>query len=298
LIYVYAGSAFVLVPHAKPRRDQLVVVSLGAWRITREFRLPPGNAFRQFIIDRRHSRLLLVGNRDADHDVVVATIALSTGKTSRVRVIRSSAVGAFRVSSVGQSADGRIVVVSYHGTNTTGADTFVLPNWKRCSREFLRAGCLRAIHGEAVFVGRTIFGTTGTPPAVVAYRGGRETTLVPLHPDAHVTALSVTPDGRHAWVPGACDAPRGVWLVDLQTRRAARYFPGLPTTIVPVSPCGYTLDLSSDDRWAVTTETALPVPDPERTGGIWVFTTSHRNGSLVNIPMAADPVAAAFADAG
>jgi hypothetical protein len=299
MIAVDGPRAFVLVPHVKPHGDQLVTVSLRTLEVTRKLRLPRKVAFRQMVFDQTRSQLLLVGNEDKDHVVVAATVSVKNASVSPLRILRRSSRGAFRVFSVGQSTDGRLVVVSYHGVNTTGADTFGLPSWKRCSSRAEFAGCLLTIHGEVALSGQTIVATTGTPPGVVSYRGGWQIGSVQLRPsNAHVTALAVSSNGRFAWVPGACDAPGGIWVVDLRSRRVTQYYPGFVAALSLVTPCGYTLDLSADGRWAVTTETSLPVPDPGRAGAIWVFPTNHRDAPPVHVPMDVDPVAAVIVGEG
>ena len=94
--------------------------------------------------------------------------------------------------------------------------------------------------------------------------------------------------------PGGCDAPRGIWRVDLQTGRVDQYFDGFVASLSLVAPCGSTLTLSADERWAVTTETTLPVPDPRGSGALWVFDTRRHTNAPVHVLLDGDPVAAAF----
>jgi hypothetical protein len=294
LIRLIGRRAAVLVPHAKPAADEIVLVDLASMHVDRRVAMRAGITFRALVFDKARRELILAGNRAHDHAVMVARMGLLDSSMRDVRVVRASARGAFRVSSVAVAGNGAFAVVAYHGTNTTGADVFGLPDWRRCPAHEPLSGCLEIAHGEAVVVRGLTFATTGTPPAVAVFRGRREIAQVGLEPSAHVTAIAVEPSARVAWVPGACDAPRGVWRIDLGKRRATRYFGGLPTLRVPVAPCGYTLELSRDSRWAVTTETALPVPDAERSGAIWTFGISAVRRPPIQVPIAVDPVAAAF----
>jgi hypothetical protein len=274
--------------------DQIATVDLRSMTVTRRFNAPGGIAFRAMTLDPVRRNLVLVGNRSHDHEVVEAQLRLRTRQFGRVQVIRSSASGDFRVNAVSIATDGSVAVIAYHGTNTTGADAFTLPTWNDCHSNDRHSGCLTAAHGTAILIRGETFATTGTPPAVAVFRDRVEIARIRLQPSAHVTALAVEPDARVAWVPGACDAPRGIWRVDLRRRRASRYFSGLPTRLTPDPPCGYTLELSSDARWAVTTETALPVPDPERSGSVWMFSLRSGTRKVMQVPIASDPVAATF----
>lgn len=291
---VIGKVAALLVPHAKPLPDQVAFVDLASMTVARRVDAPRRVSFRALTFDPVRRVLVLVGNRERDHQVVTAQLRVPAGEIGHMRVIRSSAAGDLRVNSVSVAASGGFAVVAYHGTNTTGADTFRLPAWVRCQDHDPRAGCLGAAHGEAVVVHGKTYATTGTPPAVAVFAGTREAARIALRPSAHVTALAVEANARVAWVPGACDAPRGIWRVDLTHRRATRYFGGLPTLRVPISPCGYTIALSMDSRWAITTETALPVPDADRSGAIWIFGLAPGNRKLIHVPIASDPLAATF----
>lgn len=295
LIVVVGRVAAVLVPRAKPLGDEVAVVNVSSLTVTSRAAAPRGVSFRAMAFDRLRRDLLLAGNRESDHEVVVARLRLGAGKVRDLRIIRHSVRGDFRVNAVSVAQDGASAVVAYHGTNTTGADTFKLPGWRRCRVRNARAGCLADAHGEAIALGDEVLATTGTPPAVAVFRQQREVAKIGLQPSAHVTSLAVEPTATVAWVPGACDAPRGIWRVDLLRRRAIWYFSGLPTLRVPTPPCGYTIELSADSRWAVTTETALPVPDAERSGAIWIFGTAGTNRQrLIRIPIPSDPVEAIF----
>lgn len=294
LIEAIGSRAAVLVPHAKPAADEIALIDLASMHVDRRVTAPAGITFRALAFDKSRRELILAGNRAHDHAVVVARLGLLDTSARGARVVRTSTRGDFRVSSVAVAGNGAFAVVAYHGTNTTGADVFGLPGWTRCPAREPRSGCLESAHGEAVVLRGLTFATTGTPPAVAVFRGRREIARIGLEPSAHVTAIAVEPSGRVAWVPGACDAPRGLWRIDLVKRRATRYLGGLPTPRIPVAPCGYTLELSRDARWAVTTETALPVPDAERSGAIWTFGISAAKRPPVQVPMAVDPVAAAF----
>jgi hypothetical protein len=281
-----------LVGHSKPAPDELVLVDPVSLKVMRRLKLPRKVVFRQVAVDPSRQRLIVVGNARRDHRVVAVTVADDFRTSTRPRLLRRSAAGAFRVNTLSVSPDGARLLVSYHGTNTTGADLFSLPSWNRCGRAPARAGCILTAHGQASFVGTQIIATTGTPPALEGFNGLRRTWRVALTPsNAHVLTFAVA--GGFLYVPGGCDYPRGIWKLDVRMKSVRHFYSGLPTPAIPEPPCGDTISLSDDHRWAITTETALPVPDPERSGSVWLIDLSHRL-LPTQIPVAVDPVAASF----
>jgi hypothetical protein len=281
-----------LVGHLKPAPDELVLVDPVSLKVMRRLKLPRKVVFRQVAVDPSRQRLIVVGNARRDHRVVAVTVADDFRTSTRPRLLRRSAAGAFRVNTLSVSPDGARLLVSYHGTNTTGADLFSLPSWNRCGRAPARAGCILTAHGQASFVGTQIIATTGTPPALEGFNGLRRTWRVALTPsNAHVLTFAVA--GGFLYVPGGCDYPRGIWKLDVRMKSVRHFYSGLPTPAIPEPPCGDTISLSDDHRWAITTETALPVPDPERSGSVWLIDLSHRL-LPTQIPVAVDPVAASF----
>jgi hypothetical protein len=219
---------YVLSPASTDAGQQFAVIRERDLRVIRRFQLH-GMIYRALTVGRRTGRLYLAGNtgtessRDGEtrEAAWLAILSPETGKTlasSRLRPPNHD----WQVFSIATTADEARVWVSYHGSDTTGADWIAIMRGKRArceARALPGQGCIRQ-HGAVVADGNDVLGTTGEGPVLRIGPGGtlRATYPVNLAGD-HVTELALSPDRARVAVLGPCDYLGGFELITPANRR-------------------------------------------------------------------------------
>ncbi|HUR87413.1 MAG TPA: hypothetical protein VMY78_18940 [Solirubrobacteraceae bacterium] len=189
LLAVAPGGRAVLALDRRPAggRDSVVVAGAARLDIRCRFALERGVRYRGIALGRG-GRLYAYGYRamgppgSRRRPLTAAAAVLTVVDTSSGAVVGRRTVRAPRGRSGPDwlpwwgavSADGRRLVLSYHGSATTGADRLDLTGdaITRCPGRAQRRACVPAVHGAVEPFGRGFLATTGTD-VVELSAGGR-----------------------------------------------------------------------------------------------------------------------------
>jgi hypothetical protein len=180
-----------------------------------------------------------------------ATIAVLDGKGRVVaaKTIRSPRLTTGKVApydwsvySIAVNEKSRTIYVSYHGPNTSGADSVEIRGRRliRCAAS--RDGgvaCLRLVHGRIQAFRGGLLATRGTPPTLLLLRAGGavETEWASGFRNAHLMEFARA--GSRVFGLESCPKLGGLTAVDLD-RNVARMLasPAAPGTARPRGVCG------------------------------------------------------------
>jgi hypothetical protein len=209
------GRLFVLSP---PGADDaagqsLAVLDPVTLRRLGSVALPHGLVFHSLQVGRRTGRIHLAGNAGTSASVCVGAPVASPAW--RCAVVRRAGRLSWDVLDSALAPDERRLLVTYHGTNTTGADLVSTATLGRCG-ERGAAPCLR-LHGRALFrTNDRVLATTGEGPLLELSLAGRRVREWSLgQPGNHLMEFGLSPDGRRAAAVGPCGYAGGLSIVDL-----------------------------------------------------------------------------------
>jgi hypothetical protein len=211
---------FALVPAAAGAPQVVRSFTARGLRPVRRYRLPPGIVFRSLQASRDGSRLYAAGNRGTAAHVgapVVVAIDAGSGRVVGTRAVRPAAGRSRLVLDTALSHDGALLLVSYHGPDTTGADWVPLRDpGRRCvDRTPPSVACL-TLHGGVAFRGRDVVATTGEGPLVERTLGDRLVrSWPPKLPRNHLMRFALYANDGRAAVLGGCDYAGGLSVISL-----------------------------------------------------------------------------------
>jgi hypothetical protein len=231
-------TLFALVPGGEGASDSVVAVDTASLRIRARYALERRSRFAALLLGPRSGRLYVLGNRqggpipelrdlgDVREATVVATVLDPTsGKALVASALRAAKGHDWRIYTAAISPDERRLLVSYHGTSTTGVDWIEITGKRleRCRREpvFPGAGCVGDVHGAVEPYRDGLLGATGSHSIVEVGRGGGvvrklETRLR----RTHLMELALDSDHARLYAVGSCYQGAGLSRLDLRTGRA------------------------------------------------------------------------------
>ncbi len=171
------------------------------------------------------------------------------------------------------SVDERTFYLSYHGTDTTGIDRFIVTPTRvqRCEGQpRANVGCIAA-HGPFALDGATVLFQRGDSTVIVGAdplgqpQRQYDTGLI----GNHMVALTVDVQDHRLYAVGSCGYRAGFAALDLVTGVAPILAepPPLPPQPLPPLPCGERLALGSGS-WVAVARVGLAVPDAQLPGAI------------------------------
>lgn len=181
-------DARIAVLDAAAQPNRLLLVDVKRWEVLRHIQLPRRSIFRNIVVGERTGHFYVAGDRPSDaitpfgSAANAATIAVldQDGKVITSALVRdpSNTPGPvapydWSVYSLAVDADEEQIYVSYHGPNTSGADSIAVRGNRlvRCAGSGAGGiGCLQPVHGRLEAFGERILAASGTPPVLVALR--------------------------------------------------------------------------------------------------------------------------------
>jgi hypothetical protein len=254
-----ARRLFVLIPATRRDAQSVVELDPATLAVKQRYPLPAGSVFASLEIGLRSGRLYVAGNRGTDRNLgapVVLVLEPSSGAVLQRLTVRLARGGQWSVFDAAVSSDEQHLAVSYHGTDTTGADWIRLGAAPRtcADRTPAHAACLALPHGAIAFRGHDLVATTGEGPLVeLRLDGHRLQSWAPNLPRNHVMHVTLDSRGRRAVVPGSCGYTGGLSVIDLHS--------GTATVIgYPDAVCGEAAAFVDPELVAVA-RNAVPTPE-------------------------------------
>ena len=256
----------VAVLDAEARPNRLALVDLEQWAVLRRSQLPSGSTFRNLAVGPRTGRFYVAGDRPTNQmtafgspaNVAVLAVLGQDGEVIRTAVLRDPETTPGPVApydwsvysiAVGEREDW--IYVSYHGPNTSGADSIANRGGRlvRCdSSGEGGVGCLQPVHGRVEIHGGGILASTGTPPRLVALDADatlRDRWSSGFATSAHLMEFARV--GNRAFGLESCPKLGGLTSIDLDGDEALVIAaPAPPGTTIPDGVCGERIAARSD----------------------------------------------------
>jgi hypothetical protein len=205
-----SGTEIVMLQRdVAPARDTLTILDGRTLRPRCRFPLPGGNRYRA--VATTDDRLIAFGNRPAGErrNAALYTVIDPAGGSPQTRVVRPPRNDWF-VQSGAVAENGRDLILSYHGSDTTGADLVRLDDPDR------KPVGVSTVHGSADAVGNSFIATTGADLVRVDAATGTTQELDPRAEDVHLMSFALDERGSSAYI-SACGDPPSVNRLDLDT---------------------------------------------------------------------------------
>jgi hypothetical protein len=268
------GTLVVLVRGSRPGRDRLVFVDPARRAVVARLRLPARTIFRSVALAPRNRRLYAVGDRPetgTQQQPVVAAVDLRARRLLWSRLVPRADGFDWLVYRVLVEPDERSLLVSYHGSTTTGADRFTV-------------------------VGREI--EPCTPPAgqyagraCIALHGNEQRRLDPRLPRNHLMEFALDRRRGLLYAVGSCGYAGGLSETNLAGGRARVLERSGDRRI-----CGERIAVASPSLLAIA-RTEVPVPEPHAPGAVLLVRRAD-GGVAATVPTPAEPVDVLVAAAG
>jgi hypothetical protein len=265
------GTLVVLVRGSRPGGDRLVFVDRARRAVVARLRLPAQTIFRSVALAPRSRRLYVVGDRPESglqQQPVVAAVDLRARRLLWSRLVQRAEGFDWVVYRAVVEPGERSLLVSYHGSTTTGADRLVLTGDGISACEpppGSRAGlaCI-ALHGNVeAYAGRLVAATGDGRTMLVLDRDGKELRrLDPRLPRNHLMEFALDRRRGLLYAVGSCGYAGGLSETSLASGRARVLERPGDRRI-----CGERIAVASPSLLAIG-RTGLPVPDPGAPGAV------------------------------
>jgi hypothetical protein len=267
---------YVLVGLAGGGADHVAVVDTSSLVVRASYGLEASTTYRALVLGQRSGRLYLLGNRPDQHggvSVWATILDSSSGGIIASQQVHPAGGRDWVVYSASVSPDEQRMLVSYHGSDTSGADVFRIAGDGLAGCGTTRAaeglGCLTEVHGLAVDTGALVIATDGHQVLELSDGGTVLRRWDPGLPGNHVTEFA-RGDGALLYVVGSCGYTGGMSLLDLhggQSRvlvPARRADPSGSATPSTMTVCGQRAEVAPAGVLAVgRIERAVPRLGPE-----------------------------------
>jgi hypothetical protein len=190
-------------------------------------------------------------------DVVVTTVDTGSGAVLATTTVRRAAGLDWWVYSGAVSRDGTALVLTYHGSDTTGGDRFSISaeGLRRCRARSRYAGCLTGVHGGVVAHADGFLAATGTPDVLELDQAGEVVDSLKVNLGGHV--MEIAASGSDLYAVDSCDQGGGLGTIDLRTEA--------PETWTGTYVCGERLAAGPGGQVALAANVgALPLAAPSR----------------------------------
>jgi hypothetical protein len=233
-----------LVREPAPSRDRVAVIDAASFKTRCSYPLESGVRYTGLLLGRS-GRLYAFGNAGAGGSrrwhAVLTIVDMESGAVAASETLREAERGKWRgwgqdwfVYGGALSADERRLILSYHGTDTTGADQFRISPGSRVSasgraeRRCLGRGprwpCgpgrvdIPPVHGAVAAVDTGFVGAAGENGLVRLGRRGRVVGRISAAPDEHLMDFAL--DGaRSLLYVSSCDRRPAIHRLDLARHR-------------------------------------------------------------------------------
>jgi hypothetical protein len=239
------AKLFVLVGGLRGRSDSIAVVQPRTLAVRARFRLERGVAYRGVLLARTTGLLYAYGSRQGtfvdrqtgfrEYAAVVTLLRAAGGRIVGRWTVRAANRLEWWTYWAALSGDERRLILSYHGSNTTGADILELSGtaFAPCpptATVFERSGCSGAVHGMAEPYGDGFVAATGETRIVVLDARGEIVRWVRTGLQTHHMDFALGADGRTLYGVGPCEKIGGLRAVDLETESHVRLRPARGST--------------------------------------------------------------------
>jgi hypothetical protein len=283
-------TLYALVQGSARSGDSVVFVDTERRAVTGRLRLPRGTIFRVLAFARATRRLYVVGDRPAQgpQQPVVAAV-----DTRRRRLLWTALVPRkgldWWVYGAAVEPGEKTLLVSYHGSATTGADRLRIGprGVQACTpppRQIAGIACI-AMHGRIEPYGKTLIAGTGDPRSILVLdRDGRKVRNLDPHLDGnHLMEFALDRKRGLLYAVGSCGYSGGLAEVTMATGRTR-----LLERPRNLRICGDRLVVASPTQLAIA---APPRPVPALGFGGRIQLVRRSDGQVVaEVPTSADPV--------
>jgi hypothetical protein len=233
------GRLFVLVAGLPGRADSIAVVEARTLAVRARIRLDRGVGYRGVLLARSTGLLYAYGSRKglfvdpqtgfSEYAAVVTVLRAVDGRVAARWTVREANRLEWWTYWAALSGDERRLILSYHGSNTTGADVLTLSGtgFTPCAPTrtvFPRSGCSGDVHGMAEPYRDGFVGATGGTRVVVLDARGEVVRSVRTGLQTHHMDFALGRSGRLFGI-GTCGKLGGLWAVGIETGSNVRLRP-------------------------------------------------------------------------
>ena len=292
---------YVLSQNPQRRASTLSVVDLATHTLTRRIQLERGTQFRSLAVGRRTGRVFLFGHvsgvergRRFERLVIVVKNPVGTRTLARWLVAKSRAFD-WRIFQGAVSPNEGTVFVSYHGSSTSGADSFAVTAKGLIPCQTAHPpgrGCI-PVHGAIEPFNDQLLGTAGDPAWIrLMTRSGKiiKTFATGLARN-HLMQFTLDPLNRIAYAIGSCGYTGGLSRIDLGTGAAKLIgYPAPPSSgeALRSGICGERVAIVSGSM-LILAKLHKPVPQWGKSGALLIADGS--TGQIIeSIPVPSEPI--------
>jgi len=296
---------FVLVPGESGSPDRVAVIEVATAQVLTTYQLAESDGFfRSLAVGHFTGRLYLFGNR-AD-GVIVMVLDPNTGAVLTRWKVREPDGHDWLVYQGAISDDEKQLFISYHGSDTTGIDSFDISGdgLHRCQMPVRSdRGCLPG-HGGFTFYGDGLLVATGGSVILNIDKAGNIRGGLDTHLPGHLMEFLMDASASRLYAVGSCGYVPGFSALDVKTgnvpavittngiRLQATPEPPevlvTPSPFVSAIPCGERLAIGSES-FLVVGQTTKPVPE-SRTSGALLFVDVGTGQIFHTIKVPSEPV--------